>query len=136
MGLVRRKTTESERARYADVELKTYAGEEGPRGTKQIVLGPDDGAPNFAMRVFHIDPGKASAEEEHPHDHGVLILGGRARVLLGAEQHEVEAGDIVWVAPNEHHQFANIGEGTLSFMCVVAPWGEGDAKLRPPAPTG
>jgi quercetin dioxygenase-like cupin family protein len=134
MGIIRHRAIEAGRDRYADVQLKTYSGEEGPRGTKQIVIGPDDGAPNFAMRVFHIDPGKASAEDEHPHDHGVLILNGRASVLLGAESHEVQAGDVVWVKPNERHQLRNVGDGTLSFLCVVPAWGEPDAKQRPAAP--
>ena len=134
MGVLRRKSLEAGLARYADVELKTYAGPEGPRGTKQIVIGPDDGAGNFAMRVFHIDPGKASAEEEHPHDHGVMVLSGRARVLLGDQWHDVEAGDVVWIQPNERHQLRNIGEGPLTFLCVVPPWGEPDALNRPASP--
>jgi quercetin dioxygenase-like cupin family protein len=135
MGVIRRRTIEASLDRYTDVELRTYSGNDGKRGTKQIAIGPDDGAANFAMRVFHIDPGKASAEEEHPHDHGVLILSGRARVLLGSASHEVGAGDIVWIQPNEHHQLSNIGDGVLSFLCVVPAWGEPDATSRPLAPT-
>ncbi len=120
--------------RWPEVELRTYRGEDGPRGLKQIVVGPDDGAPNFAMRVFQLAPGKASNEEEHPHDHGVLIMKGRCRVLMGEEVHEAEAGDFVWVAPNERHRFENAGTDTLQFLCVVPAWGELDSARRPPAP--
>ena len=134
MGLIRRRSTIDGRDRWPEVDLKTYRAEDGPRGKKQIIVGPDDGAPNFAMRVFQLDPGKSSNEEEHPHDHGVLIMRGRARVLLGAEIHEVEPGDFVWVAPDERHRFESVGEETLQFLCVVPAWGEFDAARKPAAP--
>ena len=48
-----------------------------------------------------------------------MILKGRARVLLGWEVHEVEAGDIVYIPQNEQHQFENIGDEPLGFLCVI-----------------
>ena len=134
MGLVRRRSTSEGRDSWP-VEQRTYRGDDGPRGLKQIIVGPDDGAPNFAMRVFQLQPGKSSNEEEHAHDHGVYIMHGRARVLLGGEYHTVEAGDFVWVAPDERHCFESLGPETLQFLCVVPAWGEGDAKQVPPRPT-
>jgi quercetin dioxygenase-like cupin family protein len=133
MGLVRRRSTVEGRDRWP-VEQRVYRAEDGPRGLKQIVVGPDDGAPNFAMRVFQLQPGKASNEEEHPHDHGVYIMQGRARVLLGDARHEVEAGDIVWVAPDERHCFESLGPEPLQFLCVVPAWGEPDAERVPSRP--
>jgi quercetin dioxygenase-like cupin family protein len=103
-------------------------------GRKNIVIGPDDGCMNFAMRIFQIPPGKHSREEEHPHDHGVYILQGKARVLLGDKSYDVEAGDVVWVEPDEHHRFDNIGAETLQFLCVTPAWGELDSPNHPPAP--
>ena len=134
MGIVRRRSTESGVDRWTDVEAKVYRGAEGPRGIKQILLGPDDGAPNFAIRIFQVAPGKSSNEEEHPWDHGVFIQQGRARVLLGERVDEVKAGDFVWIEPNERHRLDSLGPETLQFLCVVPDWGEPDAKNRPPAP--
>lgn len=131
MGLIRRRGRGEGPDRWPEVELRTYAGQDGPRGTKQIVVGPADGATNFAMRVFRLAPGKSSNEEEHPHDHGVLIMSGRARVLLGDVTHEVEPGDFVWVSPNEHHRFDSLGPDPLQFLCVVPTWGEVDACVLP-----
>ena len=134
MGVIRRRSTENGVDRWTDVEGKVYRGAEGPRGVKQILIGPDDGAPNFAVRIFQIEPGKSSNEEDHPHDHGVFIQQGRARVLLGDRTHEVTAGDFVWVEPNERHRFESLGPETLQFLCVVPDWGETDAKSPSPAP--
>jgi len=133
MGIIRKKSQEDDRDRWSEVDLRTYRGTEGPRGTKQILLGPDDGAPNFAMRVFHLAPGKSSNEEEHAFDHGVMVLRGRCRVLLGDTTHDLEPGDVVWVEPNEHHRFDSVGPDVLEFLCVVPAWGEVDARKRCPA---
>jgi quercetin dioxygenase-like cupin family protein len=133
MGLVRRQESAADRDRWP-VEQKVYRAANEPRGLKQIVLGPDDGATNFAMRVFQIDPGKSSNEEEHPHDHGVYVMRGRARVLLGTEYHEAGPGDFVWVAPDERHCFESLGPEPLQFICVVPAWGEPDARNVPPRP--
>ena len=134
MGLVRRRAAQGGSDRWPDVELRAYGTGQGASRRKQIVVGPDDGARNFAMRVFQLAPGASSNEEEHPHDHGVLIMPGRARVLLGQETHEVGPGDVVWVSPNERHRFDCVGPEMLQFLCVVPGWGEPDARNPLPVP--
>ena len=57
--------------------------------------------------------------ERHPHDHGVFILRGRARVRLGSEEVEVGPRDVVYVPGNELHQFQAIGDEPLGFLCVI-----------------
>ncbi|MBI3767823.1 MAG: cupin domain-containing protein [Deltaproteobacteria bacterium] len=42
-----------------------------------------------------------------------------AVVRLGEEEHAIAAGDIVYVSPNEIHQFKNPGPEILGFLCVV-----------------
>lgn len=96
---------------YADPRVKTV--------TKQVMIGPKEGAPNYSLRYFEIEPGGKSFFDQHDHDHGVMVLAGRGRVLLGVEQHEIEFGDVVYIAPNEIHQFENTGEEPLGFLCVA-----------------
>jgi len=135
MGVIKRRMVEENGLeRWSDVEVKTYRALGGPLGRKQIVFGPDDGAENFAMRIFQIPPGKHSREEEHLHDHGVYIIQGRCRVLLGDKTYEVGAGDMVWVQPNEHHRFDNVGSDTLQFLCCIPAWGEQDSQRQIPPP--
>lgn len=87
--------------------------------TGKVLVGPKDNAPNFRIRYFRIAPGGYSTLERHPHEHGVFILHGKARIRLGAD--EVEAGplDVVYVPGNELHQFQALGEEPLGFLCVV-----------------
>ncbi|HBE28632.1 MAG TPA: cupin, partial [Ktedonobacter sp.] len=47
------------------------------------------------------------------------ILHGKARLRLGDEEHEVYAGDVVYIGGNEVHQFFTAGEEPFGFLCVV-----------------
>ncbi len=87
--------------------------------TGKVLVGPEDGAPNFRIRYFRIESGGYSSLERHPHDHGVFILYGQARVRLGSEEMEVGPRDVVYVPGNELHQFQAIGDGPLGFLCVI-----------------
>ncbi len=90
-----------------------------PGVTGKVLVGPEDNAPNFRIRYFRLEPGGSSSLERHPHDHGVFILHGRARVRMGAEEVEVGPRDVVYVPGNELHQFRAIGDEPLGFLCVI-----------------
>ena len=116
MGVVRRRAADT--FRWNDVPLERYVAGEGG-GTKQVLIGPDDGAASFAVRYFEIAPGGASSLDTHAHDHGVVILRGRGTVCLGDERHSLGVGDVVYVSPGEVHQFESAGPEPLGFLCVV-----------------
>jgi S-methyl-1-thioxylulose 5-phosphate methylthiotransferase len=118
MGVIHRQSASAGGLRWDGVALEGY---EAARATsKQVLIGPREGADRFAVRYFEIAPGGASALDEHAHDHGVVVLTGRGRVRLGDAWHEIRAGDAVYVAPDEVHQFENTDAAPLGFLCVVA----------------
>ena len=82
-------------------------------------------APFYRVRYFEVPAGRHTALEQHPHDHGVVIERGRAKVTLGAEDHELGPGDVVYVAPDELHCFEALGDEPLGFICVAPPAGRG-----------
>ena len=88
---------------------------------KHELIGPSDGAGSYRVRYFHVPPGGRTALERHPHDHGVVIQRGRARVTLGEATHELGPGDVVYVAGDELHCFETIGDDALGFICVAPP---------------
>ena len=63
--------------------------------------------PDALLRGSAGRPDRARAP---PHDHGVMIVAGRARVTLGEEAHEVGEGDVVYVAGDELHCFEALGD--------------------------
>ncbi len=126
MGVVHKYKGDGQSAHeWENVEMEPYSAGGAVGGSVRVVIGPNDGAHNFAVRYFEIEPGGQSSFDRHEHDHGVYILKGRARVLMGWDVHEVGPGDVVYIEPNEQHQFESIGEGPLGFLCVVPPREEG-----------
>jgi quercetin dioxygenase-like cupin family protein len=103
---------------YADVEAKE--ADEGASKLKvRWLITKEIGAPNFAMRLFEMQPGGFSPKHSHPWEHEVFILEGEGTVLGGPEERKFKAGDAVFVPPNELHQFRNTAKNALKFLCLV-----------------
>lgn len=81
------------------------------------------GADNFAMRLFEMDPDGYSPFHDHPWEHEVFILEGEGLVRGGGEERRFKEGDVVFIPPNEKHQFKNKGDKTVKFICLI-PYGE------------
>jgi quercetin dioxygenase-like cupin family protein len=115
MGVVRRQQGDW---RWENTDLYAYTSN---AATKQVVIGREDGANNFEVRVFTIPPHGFSSLDEHAHDHGVLILSGHSRVMLGERYEEINAGDVVYIPGYERHQFENLSDEPLVFLCIIPP---------------
>jgi len=85
----------------------------------RMLIGPADGAAVFHMRHFEVQPGGHSPHHTHDYEHEVLILKGRGIVKGAAGDTPCQAGDVVWVPPNEKHQFQNAGDEPLEFICSI-----------------
>lgn len=93
--------------------------QEAPGVTIRWVIGKQDGAPNFAMRVIEVQPGCNTPYHTHDFEHEVYVLAG-AGVVRGAEDETpIGPGTVVYVEPGEKHGFFNIGDEALRFICVV-----------------
>jgi quercetin dioxygenase-like cupin family protein len=95
------------------------ASEEVPGVDMRVVIGPNEEAPNFVMRVFEVEPGASTPFHSHPWEHEVYVFGGAGRVRSDAGETELSAGSVVYVAPDEQHCFSNAGDDLLRFVCVI-----------------
>jgi quercetin dioxygenase-like cupin family protein len=86
----------------------------------------------FHVRYFEIAPGGFSSLEHHEHEHVVVVLRGRGEVTLGGEVHSLGFGDVVYVAPNEVHQFRNAAGEPFGFLCVVDAQRDRPLPVSPP----
>jgi len=94
--------------------------EEGARNTTvRWLLSRPQGAPTFAMRLFELGPGGATPLHEHPWEHEVFILEGRAEVVQGSGPTPVSRGDAILVLPGERHQFRNTGDTPARMLCMI-----------------
>ena len=98
------------------LEIRT---EEVRQVLKHVLVGPDDGAPNFVIRYFHVPIGDNTFYDKHPHEHGIVILHGKSRVQINQEFHELGPLDAIFIAGNDIHQLVNIGDSPLGFLCVI-----------------
>jgi quercetin dioxygenase-like cupin family protein len=101
-----------------DVEAKDAGG-----GTSKVrvrwLITKETGAENFAMRLFEMEPEGYSPLHSHLWEHEVFILEGEGIVVGGGEERKFRAGDVIFIPPNEKHQFKNTGETTVKFLCLI-----------------
>ncbi len=119
MGVVHRRSGSG----WEGVEPRAYTDPRVAGVIKHELIGAGEGAHSYAVRYFHVPAGASTARERHAHDHGVMILTGRARVTVGDEVHELGEGDVVYVPGDELHCFEALGQEPLGFLCVVPPRG-------------
>jgi quercetin dioxygenase-like cupin family protein len=108
------KITRLENCQVFPVNMKGASG-----ATRQVPIGKADGAPNFSIRVFTLEPGGHTPHHMHESEHLNYILQGRGEVLDGDAPRAVSAGDFIFVPPSQRHQYRNTGTEALVFMCIV-----------------
>ena len=95
----------------------TMAGAE--KVEMQLLCGPGDGCPNFAMRKFAVAAGGCTPKHQHDYEHEVLILAGEGVAYGNGKENAIVAGDVLFIPANELHQFRNTGQAALEFLCLV-----------------
>jgi len=99
--------------------LDTKPIHELPGVVKREVITADDGAPNFCMRVFEVEPGSSIPLHSHPWEHEIFILSGQGAALSEEGGTQVVAENVIFVPPNERHGFANNSNQPLRFICLI-----------------
>jgi len=100
---------------------ESVTGREVAAGTAtrtQVLIGDEDGAPNFAMRRFVMGPGGGMPRHTNTVEHEQYVLKGRARVGIGDAVHEVGANDVLYIPAGTPH-FYEVLEAPFEFLCVV-----------------
>jgi quercetin dioxygenase-like cupin family protein len=93
---------------------------EGATGCQiQILVGNDENAPNFVMRQFEVAPGGHTPRHFHDYEHEVYVVEGHGVVIDGDKELPLRQGDVVFVAPDDVHQFKNTGDVPLKFLCLI-----------------
>lgn len=105
-------------------ELPLLGTGEGSEITKRVVFGPGKFWDSHVMRVFTVKPGSASPFHSHEWPHYVIFLQGKAEGLIDNDRADLEKGDFAYVPPNVEHNFKNMGEEDLMFICIVPTSGD------------
>ena len=97
---------------YLDIKPK----EEVAGAAIREVITAADGAPNFAMRVIEVKPGSSTPYHNHPWEHEVFVLTGEGAVKGEQGEARIKQGSIVFIPPDEQHNFVNKGNEPLCFI--------------------
>jgi quercetin dioxygenase-like cupin family protein len=92
---------------------------EGAKGVKvKYLLHKGVGAKRLQLRLFTIEAGGYTPLERHAHEHEVYILKGKALVKGGNQEIVVTPGNVIFIPSQEEHQFKNIGDEPVEFLCT------------------
>jgi quercetin dioxygenase-like cupin family protein len=104
---------------YDNVQLEDVTIEGASKVKVRWLITKEMGAKNFAMRIFEVEPDGYSPLHQHPWEHEVFVLEGEGKLFNGEKASPFTAGDVVFVPPDEMHQFKNIGKTLLRFICLI-----------------
>lgn len=83
------------------------------------LISKEDGAENFAMRLFEFQPGGHTPLHTHPHEHEVFVVEGQGLFVYEGQEYEFGSGHVIFVPGNKEHQFKNTGGSVLRMLCMI-----------------
>ncbi len=104
---------------YSNAEAKVFTGDNVKGLVGRVLIGKNDGADHFCMRIFEISPGGYTPLHTHVWEHEMFIHQGKGSVFSGGEWTTVESGTAVFVPANVEHQMKNIGDVPMLMVCLI-----------------
>jgi quercetin dioxygenase-like cupin family protein len=93
---------------------------EGARDTAlKLMVGEEDGAPNFVLRRIEMEPGGGMPLHTNDVEHVQYVLSGNARVTVGDEVHEVGADMSLFIPAGVPHAYQPVGDEPFVFLCAI-----------------
>ena len=83
-----------------------------------VLIGPDDGAPNFAMRRFTMGEGGGMPRHTNLVEHEQYVVRGRGKVTVGDTVHRVGEGDVLLIPAGTPHSY-EVVQAPFEFLCMV-----------------
>jgi quercetin dioxygenase-like cupin family protein len=110
-------------------EAVDYESVEAAEGLeKGVLIGPEDDAPNFALRRFTLAPGAEVPRHTNAIEHEQYVLEGEYVVGIEEETYSVEPGDSLLIPAETVHWYRNDGDTAAAFLCAV-PAGDDEIEL-------
>lgn len=98
-------------------EINSLRGELERRGLRYLEFLR---APSMSLGVYSLAVGATDEQKPHTEDEVYYVLSGCARVVVGEEERDVEAGHVIFVEAGVPHRFHTIRED-LTLLVFFAP---------------
>lgn len=105
--------------RAADIEPHDMNMEGAEAVTMRVLVGAEEGAPTFVMRLFEVAPGGHTPMHKHAWEHEIFVLDGEGEVVTPEARVPLKPRTAAFVAPDEMHQFVNSGNQAFRFLCLI-----------------
>jgi len=98
----------------------THINNDQARGVAgRVVIGKNEGANNFCMRIFEIAPEGYTPLHTHAWEHEIFFHAGVGEAYGNGNWNNVLPGTVLFVPPDEEHQIRNTGKELLVFACLI-----------------
>ncbi|NLI81276.1 MAG: cupin domain-containing protein [Deltaproteobacteria bacterium] len=104
---------------YKDAPAKYFRNGPAKGVTGRVLIGRDDGASHFCMRIFELEPEGHTPLHSHDWEHEIFFHSGTGEVYREDHWVPVSQGNAVFIPPGETHQIRNTGGDTLAFVCLI-----------------
>jgi quercetin dioxygenase-like cupin family protein len=91
------------------------------RGARMgVLIGPEQGAPNFITRRFVLAPGARIPAHLHPTiEHEQVMVRGEMVLGMDGEVRTVRAGDAMYLPAGCAHWYENREAEEVEFLCII-----------------
>lgn len=104
---------------FTKIPVKPVTDEKASRVQMRSLISEADSARNFIMRMFHVAPGGSTPFHSHDWEHEVFIVEGQGILVTTESEIPFQRGSVIFIEPNEEHQFKNTDDEPLSFLCLI-----------------
>ncbi|MBN2259431.1 MAG: cupin domain-containing protein [Clostridiales bacterium] len=87
-------------------------------GMKKLV-GPDEGWESHVMRQVNLEPRGYSPKHQHDWPHINYVLNGEGIIHIDGVDHPVTQGSYAYIPAGKMHQFVNLTDEEMKFICIV-----------------
>ena len=112
--------------KYSDVEPVYFDSDVAKGVAGRVLIGKDDGANHFCMRLFELSKGGYTPRHSHDWEHEIFVHSGLGEVLNKDEWINVKSGYSIFIPGQLEHQIRNTGDDPLVFVCLIP---KGPAEL-------
>jgi quercetin dioxygenase-like cupin family protein len=100
---------------FANVTAIDHARAQGGKLYREFLR-----VPAMSAGLYVLPPGSTDPQRPHHEDEMYYVIRGRARFKAGAEDREVSAGSVIFVAAEVDHRFYDVTE-ELAVLVAFAP---------------
>ena len=104
---------------YKNIDAKEVSDPKASKTKIRVLISEEDGAKNFIMRLFEIEPGGYTPLHQHPWEHEVFIKEGSGILVIEKKEIPLKKGDVIFILPEELHQFKNNGGELMEVLCLI-----------------